>query len=211
MAKIMVAYVHPGMVHHIWVTSMFQQISNQNHVYIYNGCGSGPLIARARNKLAYDFYEQKDVDYLLFTDTDNAWQPDDVDKLIARDKPIVGALYRGVNETDQDNRVFHVCLIEEDGVYVKPDWAYIDKWGARNKGLIKVAVVGMGFTLIRREVIDTLKVETEQLWPFAEIISPKTGQAAGEDTTFCERAKDAGFDSYIDSKVMVAHIKPQLV
>jgi len=69
---------------------------------------------------------------------------------------------------------------------------------------MSVGAVGMGFCLIKRRVFEELGASN--LWPFAEIMGVN-GKYQGEDITFCARAREKGFEIYLDPNVKVMHTK----
>ncbi len=199
--SIFLGYVHPPMIPHHFMECVFAQVNDGQFNYVVQPAGSGPLIANARNLLVEKFLEGK-CDYFLSVDTDIEWQPHQVEDLMAHDKDITSGLYRSRGEKGQ---IFPVCLkLTEDGTYERPEWSEVEDL----ERLMPVASVGMGFLLIKRAVFEALGTST--LWPFAELLSP-IGTYQGEDTTFSVRAKQKGFDCYLDAGVRVGHSKLALV
>ena len=194
--KVFLGYVHPGMVHSAFMQSVLRLLHEPTHTVVVAGNGSGPLICRARNELLEAFLAS-DAEAFLSVDTDISFDPGTLDQLVGADQPIVGAHYKGINSAG----TFPVALLRNSqGLYDKATYKAL----RGRKGLKKVDAVGMGFTLIRREVVQALGVGV--LWPFAEILSDK-GQALGEDATFCLRAKEKGFDAHLLLDAHVGHHK----
>jgi GT2 family glycosyltransferase len=67
----------------------------------------------------------------------------------------------------------------------------------------------MGLTLIRREVLEDLGADHEKLWPFAETIVD--GRALGEDVTFCLRAKEKGYQTWLCGDARAGHAKTFII
>lgn len=170
------------------------------------GVKSGPLISRARNDIVYAFVNGlPDSEHLLMVDTDIRFYPDDVEKLIKADRPIISGLYTGLQP---DGQPFPVCHQRgEDGNLRRPDWSELPK-----SGITTVVSCGMGFCLIKREVLETFveKRKGRKLWPFQELEIPGE-QVMGEDVTFCVRAEAFGYRTYLDVDVPVGHIKSGLI
>lgn len=197
MTSVFIGYVHPPVIPHHFMECMFAQTTDRKYSLVIQPSASGPLIAQARNYLVEKFLESE-CEYFLSIDTDIEWFPEQVDMLMAHDKDIVSGLYRSRGEKGV---IFPVYLkLLDDGTYVRPDWSEVE--GVTE--LMPIASVGMGFCLIKREVLSTLGTTT--LWPFAEILSP-IGTYQGEDTTFSDRAKAAGFECYLDPNVKLVHTK----
>ena len=203
------AYVHPGIVHEMWMMSVLSLIARSPGVFAIRPAGvhTGPLLSRARNTLVEAFLQSSD-DYLLFTDTDMVFTFEDVKTLVETDAPIAGALYysaaTGIADpwctalvpSDDDEDTFVPLVVPE------PD-------AATNApaGPIEVACVGMGLTLIRREVVEAL-APVRRLWPFAETVEER---GYGEDLTFCLRAAEEGFKTVVVPAARVGHIKEIVV
>ena len=143
---------------------------------IINGAESGPLISRARNMVCEAFLEST-ATHLLFSDTDIVFQPNDVRFLLEARKPIVGALYYGILVGNLTS-TFPVALSYQEGTLQSLDKA--------PDSLTRVDAVGMGLTLVRRDVIEALKPDHAENTPFAEMWyedprHPGTGRHHGED------------------------------
>jgi len=204
-----VGFVHPGRIHTPFAMSVMKLLMALHQRVTVVPIPSGPNISGPRNDVVTAFL-QTDNAYLLFVDTDIEFEPEHVDALLARDVPIVGAHY--LNRFTPDEDPVAVCTYHlGDGSYGHGEVLPADH------GLVKVAGLGMGFTLIRRDVLEALG--SAPLWPFAEVVV--TGDQVGaesdgakatvhllsEDITFCFRAKHKGFDSYLDLDVRVKHHK----
>ena len=185
---------------------------------IIKGAESGPLISRSRNLLLEHFLET-DADYFLAADTDTVFNASDVRYLLEARKPIVGALYYGILGHNP-NSTFPVALTKQNGVLQSLDKA--------PKRLTRVDALGMGLTLIRRDVIEKLGANSLKNHPFAETIwcdkhgavcpqeageafgeptSCPTARHHGEDAVFCLKANKAGFSSWLEPKARIGHCK----
>lgn len=130
-------------------------------------------------------------DYLLFIDADQTFPPDAMAKLIRWGKPMVGTI---IVQRKFPNMP---CA-----AYGNPEEGYCKllRWPAG--ALLDVDYVGMGFTLIAREVFEKLPDGN----PFQRIHSPFTNSLCSEDVSFCVRVKKAGFPILVDSSIPVGHI-----
>ena len=207
-----------------WVRSLLAVAARSNEFGFQvrpRECETGPHLSRARNLLLKSFLETED-EYLLFTDTDIAFAPQDVAMLLAADAPIAGALYFTAALGTQP---WPTAMVEgqqaEDGpgtgdVSAKPglvpltlptppedfdeaNQEQLEAWMAELAIPIKVDAVGMGLTLIKREVCE--KVAAAYPYPF-EYIGDQ-----GEDLIFCLRAKELGYDTVVVPAARVGHIK----
>lgn len=163
---------------------------------------SGPLLSRARNQVCEAFLAHTDAGHLLFADSDMHFTPQDVLALYEAQKPIVGALYYGVQRDDMST--FPVALTKQDGVFKPLPAEEIPEHGCR-----RVDAVGMGLTLIKREVLESLDVNSTLLQPFAETVME--GRAVGEDVTFCLRARQKGFHTWLCGDARAGHAKTFII
>lgn len=193
-----VGFCHPGMVHTQWMESIFAL--SQEFRCIIQGAEGGPLISRARNMVLERFLETE-AEYILTTDTDTVFETEDVRFLLEADKPIVGALYFGILGGNPVS-TFPVALTYQDGVLQSLDQA--------PDSLVRVDAVGMGLTLIRREVVEALEPDHELNKPFAEAIYKQPDGSFrhhGEDAVFCLEAMKHGFETWLEPKARIGHRK----
>jgi hypothetical protein len=185
--------------------SVLRTVSDGRYVTSMVQVESGTNVQKARNDCVRWFLENTESEFLVFVDTDMVWAPDVIERLIMQEVPICSALYLG---RGHDGKAFPVGMRWEDeglGTMGYLTMEYLD-------GLTEVAGVGMGCCVIRREVLEALATfdgHPDQ-WPFAQgqTRSAKGGfLSMSEDITFCVRAKKAGFESYIDERVVAGHVK----
>ncbi len=136
---------------------------------------------------------KKDYDYIMWIDSDQVFEPNDFFKLLEHDKDIVSGLYLRKPKGDNlsDIPVFFACFSAPDkGLFTNEV----------NGELRTVYANGMGWMLVKKGVFE----KTEYPW-FGPIIMGL--DYCGEDVAFQVRAKDAGFDSYVDTSIIVGHEK----
>jgi len=115
--------------------------------------------------------------HLLFVDSDMFFEPDALDRLIARDKDIVGADY---------NKKF--LPLESTVIGAEEEFGKCDG-------------IATGFLLIKTDVFKKLK----HPWFFYE--ADEHGNCiTGDDMWFCKIAREAGYDIWCDKTVKVFHI-----
>uniref|UniRef100_A0A6H1ZQ26 Putative glycosyltransferase n=1 Tax=viral metagenome TaxID=1070528 RepID=A0A6H1ZQ26_9ZZZZ len=116
--------------------------------------------------------------HLLFVDSDMFFEPDALDRLIARDKDIVGADY-------------NKKVLPPEGTVI----------GAEEGDFVKCEGIATGFLLIKTEVFKKLK----HPWFFYE--ADEQGNCiTGDDMWFCKIAREAGYDIWCDKTIKVFHL-----
>lgn len=152
-----------------------------------------------------------EFEYLLFVDSDIAWTPQHVRKIVAaaeahRDEP---AIYTGAYSSTRHNEQFAVVGNFEPGTRNVRCFTLEEFYGIHaevGEGIIRVDGAGAGFMLIPRVVIDTLFAihGAPVPWFHEPIID---GVHQGEDYGFCIRAAEAGFPTYLVPSVTLLHNK----
>ena len=159
----------------------------------------GFTIAENRNYCVVQA-QRNNSDYLLFVDDDMTLPPDTLEKLLARNKDVVG-----VNSYSRCLPLSStVGLLDKNGEYLRPE--HHTAWECRvPKELFKCYFVGMGVGLIDMKVFE--KIEK----PYFEFITYKKGEfkgmvKVGEDGAFCEKVKKAGMEIWCDGSIPIGHL-----
>jgi hypothetical protein len=150
------------------------------------------------------------MQWVFLMDDDHAFAPDLLLKLLAHNVDVVMPLYV------QRRPPFWPCIFRQSvGVEGYPIYSWEDLQG--ESGLLKVASAGKGGVLIRRHVIEKICPE----WIAAIPGSPLRGPSepgpfswlgrVGEDHSFYQRCRDAGFGVYCDLDQRIDHITPMHV
>lgn len=154
-------------------------------------CGS--LIYDARNKLAAQALKME-ADYIMWFDSDMTFEPDTLIRLLEtmekEDAHIVSGLYfrRSAPYTPV---AFDTLEISEE----KADWS---DYKGELTGVHKVGAVGFGCILVDAQVI------LECFGKYKTCFSPIAH--VGEDLSFLWRAKQLGYDTYLDCDVKCGHV-----
>jgi len=166
-------------------------------------------IAKARNRLVDEFLHNPDFadcEWLWFCDTDMVFEPDTLLKMVARavvnDIKIIGAL---------------CVIVGADGVaptLFEADSTTITKLhiGLPEPAVLEVAATGTGCLLVHRSVFAEMFERSggsKNCWFGFDIRVGDEGTEwqLGEDVSFCLRAGEAGFKTYVDSTMHVGHHK----
>ena len=150
----------------------------------------GALIHLNRDRIVLKA-QQGDFTHLFFVDSDMCFDAAILERLISRDKDIIGTVYNFrklpiepiIRVTDDDGKL--VPMKKED----------------IPKDLFKVAVAGIGCMLIKLDVFKKIK----RPWFFYEKFDDKN-EGMGEDTWFCKKAREAGYDIFVDPTVIIGHV-----
>lgn len=164
---------------------------------------SGSLLVRERNDLIKAFLTS-DCTHMLCIDSDIAWNPSDVQKMINLDEDFVAALYpaRGPDK----------CFLFR-GVYGENKRMDVSK-----KGLLEMEYIPAGFMMLKRIVPERMMEVFPDLHylPKDESLAHTEGYCLfdtevwqgefwGEDYVFCRRARKAGFKIWIDPTIKLDH------
>ena len=147
----------------------------------------GSIVHRNREMLVKAAFEQQ-CTHILFIDSDMYFEGDAANRLTAHEKAVVGVNY------------FHRKLPKITTVHMEAE---------KKKNLATIAPLGFttcdsvatGFLLIDLEVFKKLS----HPWFFWE--SDKEGEVeTGEDYWFCRKAREAGFEIWVDLTIPIGHI-----
>ena len=144
--------------------------------------GYHPNIYRVRERIAINSLN-RNCDYMLWIDSDMAFEPNDLFKLLSHNENIVSGLYK---QPDMDYCAFNL----NGGIFKSDDFE-------EGKNLIEVKANGMGFMLIKKEVFENVP----QPWfsTNSELIS--------EDIYFQNKCKEYGYKSIVDTDIILGHEK----
>lgn len=137
-------------------------------------------------------------DKILWIDSDIAWSPEDVLKLYESDKDIVSGAY--------------LLASGEVTAYKKllgPGYTFEEV--LKMKDLEKVDGTGFGFLCVKQGVFESLsRPWFQSSWITMEDEETKeefSFPIMGEDLSWCKRAREAGFEIWLDPTVKVIHHK----
>jgi hypothetical protein len=159
------------------------------------------LIPRARNRVLADFIDSA-CSHLVFIDADIGFDGRDVLRLVAHDKPMVGATYAKKNRDRYDPAFVPM----PQGVVVT------------DAELVEVRCLPGGFMCITRDLALRMAGAYRDLWYrdgntserpvldlFATYTDPDTRQYWSEDYAFCERWRAIGGQVFLDPNIQLSH------
>ena len=153
--------------------------------------------------------QKMDGDWILFIDSDMAWQPDAIKTLVETqakfDLDMVGGLCFQRSAPYQPT-LYMSAANEEHG------YTFLEEWD--EDAAVEVDATGMAFCLIHKRVFDRILQKSigrgfPSLEERAELPPPpffKWDGEYGEDFGFCREAKASGSRIFVDTSVKVDHM-----
>jgi len=139
-----------------------------------------------RNGLVMGHLRDDAITHFLFLDDDMRFPKDTLLRLLERNKEIVGANYTSRGGVPRPMAV-------KDMTYDKGGESKLLYTYEGSHGCEKVDTMGLGVTLIMRHVFDSIA------FPWFDFnFNMELSRHEGEDTTFFEKARTAGYDVYVD-------------
>jgi hypothetical protein len=170
------------------------------------------MIEIARNGIVAEAIKNN-VSHLLMVDDDNPIPPDTLEKFIEDDKDIVIAPILTRNPDKNGN--YNLCAFYSE--VVGDEKIYRNITNFREEGYLhQIDAGGTGCILIKIEVLKKLDEKfkgkiferVRNVFDKPIIVDGKEylERTMSEDALFCERAKDLGFEVWLDSRIRPIHI-----
>lgn len=178
--------------------------------FVINGGFQGNGVHRHKPTDEYQkewriFNNEITYDQMLWIDNDIAWTVDDVVKILGHKEDIVSGVY-----VTADASTAVVALYPYGRGLASRPLTIRNIKNMKNKDLIEVFTVGMGFMKVRNGVFEAMKrpwfLRNEFTWEMRQG-EPYVIRTAEEDTSFCSRARDAGYTVYLDPTIHLGHFK----
>jgi glycosyltransferase involved in cell wall biosynthesis len=170
-------------------------------------CGCS-VVSRARNVIAKQFLES-DCDHLMFIDADMTFDPESVIRLMAwnQERGIVAGAYVARKEA----KTYILSIDGGNGINGTHGKITMDE-----DGLVRAYRVATGFMMIQKQVFTKLAEQhpewkhmdtnsPQMLYSFFDFLVTPEGMI-GEDFLFCDRAREAGFEVWIDPTIKLGHM-----
>jgi hypothetical protein len=164
------------------------------------GFVSCSLVHHARTLLTDVFMTRKNASHIFWIDSDIQWKPEDFLRILAHAQkhPVVCGVY----PRRRDPPAYFIKF--PPGTEKDPP---------RPDGLVEIEATGMGFTCIRREVMQHLYVTAPKLIYGGGEEMPRVFRCdddgeneRGEDYAFFADVREAGYKVYADATVTVGHV-----
>lgn len=177
-------------------------------------------IPQSRNKVAREFLDSTDGEWLLFIDTDMGFAPDLAERLVSSadpvERPIMGALcFAGLRKRQDSPSETHA-----ERFLIQPTlyrWVELDdEMGFRpindypRDSVVEVGATGAATLLIHHEVLATMRARYGAAWfdPITHPTALKGGpRTFSEDMSFCIRVASLGIPLHVDTGVRTTHEK----
>lgn len=158
----------------------------------------GTHIAMNREHLVRDFLKTE-CKFLVFIDSDIAFEPKDIFELIASNVDVVSGVYRFRNPTKAGQSILPIKLINGE---------YLDL--GKGDVLQECEFVPGGMLVVRRSAIEQMYEKVPYIFDqgFDKSNPPISIEEdfVGEDVTFCKVWRDLGGKIYVNTKVLVGHL-----
>jgi len=161
-------------------------------------------IASTRNDLTRIFLDETGCEWMWMVDADMGFKPDTLDRLLAHEVPVSGALCFSWRPEEPDGMGGYRCrpiptLFGWDGRGFQVAESY------PHDTVVKVAGTGAACLLIHRSVAEKLREKHGDDW-WTPVRYPD-GDFISEDLSFCYRAGEAGFPIFVDTSIKTTHAK----
>lgn len=155
----------------------------------------------ARSVVAEAFL-QSDFSHILWADSDIVWSPNDFFRILGFGAvhDVVGAAY----PLKKDPPGFLINTAGEPG-----------KLEVNGHGLVRIDSMGLGFTLVRREVLERVaekkplvhdRLNGATYRDIFRVDRTSENGPRGEDVAFFHDVKKAGFDAWLDPSINLGHV-----
>lgn len=202
--KVSIGYCHSEQISSFFHSSLLALLHMEQHrVSNIIEVLSGPKVDHARNKIFSRWLKEGNTEYLLMVDTDMVLPVDTLSRLLKHDKDIVGGLcFSGMMMTNTVNPTLRI--IDEEGIKIM--------WNYPINSLVQVAATGAACILVKRQVAeDMLEARgPDHVMPWFAF-GMHNGVAIGEDVGFCLTAGLLGFEVWVDTSLVIPHVKPTFI
>lgn len=172
--------------------------------YARNKCLCGSTLGGPKQPVFYGM----DYDYIMWTDSDIIPNSSNWYYLMQHDTDIVSGLYKMA-----DGKNYATVPKMDDEYFLKNGhYKFLDDNNLKNHDknkLLSVDYTGLGYMLIKKGVFE--KIGYPWFSPIWKDFGNDIKEFTSEDVGFCVKAKKAGFDIFVDPKVIVNHEKECLL
>lgn len=208
MKQLVIGFIAPDMVSTSFVMSLTDALRRDSYSHrivnnrvIHVRCG--PILDHGRNSLVRHFLATDHrLRWLLMVDADMTFRYEDIVQIAetahATERPVVSGLYFRTDASDGIPKPVIYGRLSGDETLGVPVLDY-----PRGQ-IFEVGYVGMGFCLISRDLLETMRERLGETW-FSYM-----GDSA-EDFAFCRRVHDVGGSVWCDAGVRLGHVKSHII
>jgi hypothetical protein len=188
---------HPLTVKSLMAT---QSLCRDRQVPFQMGMVIGSSVVQWARDEVVDVFLKSDATRLFWIDSDMVWEPEQFMRMLALSqyREVICAAYP--------------AKIDQPTFYV--NWDAKDKLVRGEYGLIEIKGIGLGFTVMRREVVEKLAYEAPRIVDeiagrdIATVfrIGQVDGKRQGEDMAFFADIRELGYKVWLDPAVSPSHI-----
>jgi hypothetical protein len=199
-------------------------LAKANIKFVFSSLANESLITRARNKLVKEFLKS-DATHLFFIDADIRFNYTDVIKLVLHDKDVAVGAYplKALNMENLIGKTYDsVEQIRSAACRYVTNFVFSSEEAAEKgevevvDGLIEVHDAGTGFMCIKREVIENIieqyqdivylaERDMEITWAVFDTFIDENRRYLSEDYAFCRRWQAIGGKIWLDPEVKLDH------
>ncbi len=168
---------------------------------------SGPKLDSTRNSIFRIWLDNTTASHLLMVDTDMLLPANLIDLLLAHDKDIVGGLaFTGIGAASVITPAVRVIEEINGTPSIQPLWDY------PTNTLVQVAAVGAACMLVKREVAEGVLEARGPDHPMPWFAyGMHNNVEIGEDIAFCLTAGKVGFETWVDTSLIIPHDKSRFI
>jgi hypothetical protein len=149
------------------------------------------------------FQGQVDYDAMMWIDSDIVFKPEDFFNLLESPHDVTAGLYMM-----EDLQHFAAVQDWNEDFFKKTGTFKFMRPDDINSRYLPVAYAGMGWMLIRKGVVESLKYPW--FWSDLQTVGPLVDMNS-EDVAFCKAIQAAGHTVYVDTKIRVGHQKLMII
>jgi GT2 family glycosyltransferase len=211
--RVVLAYIHPGQVSAYFVESMLTTVlvddRSEQRIETILQDWSSANVSQSRNKLTSKFLDEFSADWLLWIDSDMAWDPYDVYRIIdsadPEKRPVVGGLCFGAMHGALFPTIYLWGETPEGKLVTYRPHEY------PHNAMVPVVGTGAAFLLIHRSVLEKVRDhEFSKTFPFFQEME-WSGDPVGEDLAFCLRCAQLQIPVHVNTAIKIGHHKSHLL
>jgi len=205
--QVVLGYVHDDQVDSIFMAAKDRLMREERRIQSTIGIHCGPKVDDGRNSLFKVWLDETSADYMMMVDTDQVLRVDMVERLMAHRKEIVGGLYftGGFNSPKRPH--LYVIGESEEGT---PQMEVL--WNYPPNSLVEVNGTGGGCLLVTRRAALAVREARGKDHPMPWFaFGMHNNVPIGEDIAFCLTAGKLGIPTFVDTSLVIGHIKLHIV